>query len=307
VGNGWADGGPGTCARAYDPLVSAERRPPGNGRGPGTQQVEASAPERQAPPPPVAPPMAPESDVAPLSGDDWLDVICPYIRSADGTWRAATPVRDHRCFAMDPATEIPFLTQQRLCLTSEHAGCERFAHAQERRVAALARDRIAPERVEAARFGPFASGVPLAVEPQRPDEDATAAVGSTSPPRRMRWVAFGGAGALGAVLLLAVLLAGATRPITPLASPSPTGVAETAGPGPSATPRRSASPRPGRSPGGVRSYTVKEGDTLRSIAKRFELTVLELRALNPDLDESLKQRDPLEPGTTLVVPRSNGG
>jgi LysM repeat protein len=249
--------------------------------------------------------MAPATDVAPLSGDDWLDVICPYVRSADGTWRAATPVRDHRCFAMDPATEIPFLTQQRLCLTSEHAGCERFAHAQERRVAALARDRIAPERVEAARFGPFASGVPLAVEPQRPDEDATAAIGSASPPRRMRLVAFGGAGALGAVLLLAVLLTGAARPEVPVPSPSPTGVA--APPTSSPTPRRSASPRPESTPGGVRRYRVKEGDTLRSIARQFNLTVRELRALNPDLDAAIKQRDPLEAGTTLMVPRANEG
>jgi LysM repeat protein len=268
--------------------------------------VAEAAPER-LPPPPGPSALPPESDVAQLSGDDWLDVICPYVRSADGTWRAATPVRDHRCFAMDPATEIPFLTQQRLCLTSEHAGCERFAHAQERRVAALARDRIAPERVEAARFGPFASGVPLAVEPQRADEDATAAIGSAGPPRRIRLVAFGGAGALGAVLLLAVLLAGAARPSLPASSPSPSTAAATQGPGPSATPRPSSSPRPDRTPTSVRRYRVKEGDTLRSIASRFQLTVRELRALNPDLDPSVKGRDPLEPGITLVVRRPREG
>jgi LysM repeat protein len=172
-------------------------------------------------------------------------------------------------------------------------------------VAALARDRIAPERVEAARFGPFASGVPLAVEPQRPDEDATAAVGSASPPRRMRLVAFGAAGALGAVLLLGVLLAGAARPGVPAPSPSATGSATT--PRPSATPRRTASPGPDRTQRPTRRHTVEEGDTLRSIADKYHTSVRQLRALNPDLDASVKGRDPLEPGTTLIVPRNTEG
>jgi hypothetical protein len=206
---------------------------------------------------------------------------------------------------MDPATEIPFLTQQRLCLTSEHAGCERFSHAQERRVAALARDRIAPERVEAARFGPFASGVPLAVEPQRPDDDATAAVGAASPPRRLRLVAFGGAGALGAVLLLGVLLAGAARPPA-LPAASPTAVA-TLRPQATAAPRRTASPRPRQSLEIARTYRAKRDDTLRSIADRFNVSVRQLRAANPDLDRSLRQRDPLEPGTVLRIPAAAEG
>jgi nucleoid-associated protein YgaU len=118
-------------------------------------------------------------------------------------------------------------------------------------------------------------------------------------------VAFGGAGALGAVLLLAVLLAGAARPVPPAASPTLGAAAATSGPIPTATPRRSQTPRPDRSTDIVRRYTVKEGDTLRSIARRFDITVPQLRAANPDLEDSVKQRDPLEPGTTLRIPAAD--
>ena len=101
-----------------------------------------------------APRPAPPSSPMAGSRGDWLDVICPYLRAADGTWRSAVPAREHRCWAFEPVIELPGLTQQRLCLTQAHSGCERFLHAQERRAAALARDHIAPERVETARFGP---------------------------------------------------------------------------------------------------------------------------------------------------------
>jgi LysM repeat protein len=229
-------------------------------------------------------PSAPEVDVAPLSGDDWLDVICPYLRSADGTWRAATPVRDHRCWAMDPATEIPFLTQQRLCLTSSHGGCERFAHAQARRVAALARDRIAPDLVEGARFGPFTSGVPLAVEPESRPQVALEPVTEAPPPLRrpsLPVVAFGSAASVVVVIVLTVILfgGGGSNPVpTPPAGPG--GSFDAAG-GVDAT-SRPRTARPGRTsaPRSFRRYVIREGDTLRLIARRFDISVKRLRDAN---------------------------
>jgi LysM repeat protein len=106
--------------------------------------------------------------------------------------------------------------------------------------------------------------------------------------------------------LLAVLLAGAARPGA-VASPSPTAAAAGSSPPSSATPRRTATPRPSREPAEVTTYTVKEGDTLQSIARRHNTRVRELRALNPDIDDSIKPRDELEPGTKLKVPASSEG
>ena len=53
-----------------------------------------------------------------------------------------------------------------------------------------------------------------------------------------------------------------------------------------------------RLPPGVRTYTVRSGDTVQAVAARFDLTVLGLVSANP----GLKSLDRLEPGTTLYVP-----
>ena len=86
--------------------------------------------------PPTAGPLA-----VIITGEDWLDPICPFLRARDGSWRSASPMREHRCWATDPPSELPVLTQQRLCLVRAHDGCERFLHARELRSAALARER----------------------------------------------------------------------------------------------------------------------------------------------------------------------
>ena len=56
-------------------------------------------------------------------------------------------------------------------------------------------------------------------------------------------------------------------------------------------------PRRRRCPRGSREYAVRRGDTLRSIARKFDTTVAELRRLNP----GLRRRD-LRPGQRICVP-----
>ena len=55
--------------------------------------------------------------------------------------------------------------------------------------------------------------------------------------------------------------------------------------------RRARSRRP-------RRYTVRSGDTLSSIAERFDVSTSEIEDLNPDVDPQL-----LAPGTRIRIPR----
>lgn len=61
--------------------------------------------------------------------------------------------------------------------------------------------------------------------------------------------------------------------------------------------------REGRIPPGVRAYTVRSGDTVQSVASRFDLTVLGLVSANP----GLPSLDRLEPGSTLYIPTGEPG
>ncbi len=58
-----------------------------------------------------------------------------------------------------------------------------------------------------------------------------------------------------------------------------------------------------RLPPGVRRYVVQKGDTLERIAKRFELSVLELVSANP----TLRSLDRIPLGATLLIPEEEKG
>lgn len=60
---------------------------------------------------------------------------------------------------------------------------------------------------------------------------------------------------------------------------------------PSRTPARSAAPSP-------RVYVVRQGDTLSTIADRFDLTVDELLAANPDI----KNPNQIAVGDRIIIP-----
>lgn len=58
-----------------------------------------------------------------------------------------------------------------------------------------------------------------------------------------------------------------------------------------------------RLPPGVRTYIVRRGDTVQSVARRFDLTVLGLVSANP----GLQSLDRLEVGSTLYIPTAETG
>ena len=260
----------------------------------------------------------------------WLGTICPYLRAADGSWRSAVPTREHRCWAIEPPSALPTATQQELCLSEAHGGCERFLHSREQRAASLAQDQIEVRRLESARFGAFISPVPVAVDP-RP-APAESGHGSRTTRRRIPTLVVGGGVVLVGIVALAAIFGGGKLPFiaaassspeatvsaapivtaaqTPMPTPRPTPVvtpttqptataapsgglptsaartpaptqsAASIGPEPTASARPPRTPSPTPSVPIARRYTVKQGDTIKSIANKFGLKPRDLRAVN---------------------------
>ncbi len=96
--------------------------------------------------------------------------ICPYLLSADGSWRASTVAREHRCTAVSPPAILAADKQRRLCLVAEHVDCATYVAAQTARDAALARWSVAdrnarcrepsPVVLDHGRFGVMLPGMP---------------------------------------------------------------------------------------------------------------------------------------------------
>jgi LysM repeat protein len=226
---------------------------------------------------------------------------CPYLLIANGRWRNAEPTRDQVCTTEAEALPVTLDTQRRLCF-GDHAACDRFVAA---RAAYSAAVPLAPLR-------PIARTTPVVIDRGR----APLPLPRVSDRRGL------GQTALALIMVAAVVavlvarlgsqsgvvgpsvspspLAGSFAAVspTPTASPLPTPtVAPTPSPTPRATP--SARPRPTPSPvaGSGKTYTVKAGDTLSSIAARFGTTVKILSKLNGITDPSL-----IKPGQVLKLP-----
>lgn len=220
-----------------------------------------------------------------ITGEDWLDAICPFLRGGDGSWRSASPVREHRCWATDPPSELPVLTQQRLCLVRAHDGCERFLHARELRSRSLARERgpsvdTPPVGMAAARVvPPHANRVGIGIR------EGLAAI------LRLPRLLLVGVLVVGvaALVVIALLLPGSgSGSGSPTPAPSVPSVEATRDP---------ADAEPSLGLDGDRRYRVREGDTLRTIADRFDVSVRQLRLAN-DLGEPPR----LDPGEVIVIP-----
>jgi hypothetical protein len=243
--------------------------------------------------------------------------ICPYLRAAGGSWRSATPHREHRCGAVEPPAALTPDKQRRLCLSAEHGGCPTFRAARASRAAMLAPgiDPAAVAAADAARR-PIARGSALILEHPR----LSAPTARWPLDRAMSQAALV---ALMVVAFVAVAIARLSGPqqaavALPTATASPT-----ASPSPPPTPRPTPSPSiapslepsPGTSgapppsvapsvaPSGAVSgatgtpgpsaasfkttYVVKKGDNLYGIAGHFGTTVAAIKELNGLTDNSL--------------------
>ena len=211
--------------------------------------------------------------------------ICPYLVSEDGAWRAARPMREHRCTAVRPPATLPLGKQRRLCLVEAHRACPAYEAAQERRAAELAAAGISMRALAARQTRPLARTLPVALDKPTAIPAPTALVEAV---RRLRGVRLA---ALMLAAAIVVVVAFMTRG-QEVARPSPTpvtGAAATRAPSP--TPSRTRTPTPAtatatpirRTPTPAPSpavYVVQRGDTLSAIAERFNTTVEVLRRLN---------------------------
>jgi hypothetical protein len=143
---------------------------------------------------------APATAAAVTAEPDWLDRICPYLLSEDGTYRSAEPDLGHRCTAQDPPGTLPLAFQERFCLTERHVRCEMYKEDQSARSAALEREGIPAAQLQSARFRPSVRSVPLAIGPSRGGQAVT------GPSRRTAIVAASGI-ALVAIVVFVVVFA----------------------------------------------------------------------------------------------------
>ncbi len=226
-------------------------------------------------------------------------VVCPYLISSDGSWRSATAVRDHRCWAVAPPAQLATEKQRRLCLTPEHVGCATFEAAQATRVAAHDRD--------PGRTRPVARTIPVVL-----DHGRLAALPALTMDRRSGQTVLIGLLAVAFAALILGRLTGAAVPgasdapsSTSSAPPSLGASAPVATPVPTAHPGASSSVGPVASDPaastppvtGSRTYKVKAGDTLVGIAAKFETTPKKIRKLN-----GLTARSTLKVGQVLQIP-----
>lgn len=267
---------------------------------------------------------APGSDPGRTAGDragnraspgppaDQVHGVCRFLVAADGDWRSVQPTREHRCGAIQPPVAPAIAKQRDLCLTADHGRCATYGAAMELRTASR-------ERVAAAPGGlwPEVGSTVLALEPARGRVGALGGAGHR-----------GGQALLVGLMVVAFLVlviarttppsgpaaptaapaAGNTSPLpvassapAPASTPAATGAPSpdasspapaTAPPSPSAAPRASAS----ASSAPAVTYTVRSGDTLSSIATRYDTTVRRIKRANGLTDNTIR------PGQVLVIP-----
>jgi LysM repeat protein len=246
---------------------------------------------------------------------DWLDRICPYLLSLDGTYRSTEPDPGHRCTAQDPPGTLPMAFQERFCLTERHVRCEMYKDAQSARSTALEREGIPAAQLQSARFRPAVRSVPLALGPSR---DGRAGRGAS---RRSAIVAAIGIGLVAVVVFFVVLMLGGSGGpgAGPAASPSPAVASSplpeptarlTPSPQPTPDPTPAASSEPGASPAtsvppvaGSRliEYEVQEGEALLKISQTFGVNRRAIIRAN----EGMADRKPYtQPGDIILVPVS---
>jgi LysM repeat protein len=239
-----------------------------------------------------------------------VTAICPYLRSVDGTWRASTPTRDHRCAAFAPPAVLTTDKQRRRCLTAEHVDCSTYLAAMSARAAAAGSPTgRGPQR-------PMPSTTPVSLDhgrlavalPGMPDRNVgqgglvalmAVAFGALAVSRLtggpdLTPAGGGAAGSHGPSVVGSVLPTTTVGPATP-APADPTGPGRTLVPSdvePTPSPRgASSSPTTTGA-----TYTVQSGDTLSEIAAKNGTTWQELARLN-----KLKDPKKIHVGQVLLL------
>ncbi len=248
----------------------------------------------------VSPVAAPSTDHAPpASARELATAICPYLSSATGGWRSASPSRDHRCTALTPPAPQPADKQRRHCLAAEHVECSIHRAAVEARRTSLAAG-ADPERIATADATrrPLPRTTPILLEPPRLLDQAA----------RLRLDRAPGQMALVALMVVAFAIVALSRfsgggapvpqpspsfvavaPSTPARTPRPTAIAVASDPS-------SADPSAGPGASFRTTYTVKKGDTLIGVAAKFKTTATAIRKLNGLKTSTLKT------GQVLKIP-----
>lgn len=242
----------------------------------------------------------PETDAGRLSVDpassgsppaEWLQQVCPYLLSEDGTWRSTQPDPGHRCMAQDPPGELPPMFQERFCLSDRHVRCEWFKAAQ-----------TTPAAVATETGAAVGSMATAEVRP------ATTSGGGSRGPTRPLLI---GAALVGGflVLVLIALIFGSGDGSDPDASPRATqaaGAGATAPPGP--TPGPTADPTvtlaPTEAPQPARiliEYEVQPDERLVLIAEKFGIRRQAIFRANEGMEDASPS---VETGQTILVPAS---
>lgn len=261
---------------------------------------------------------APLPSVEPDAGDTGpgaLPSLCPYLATADGNWRSANAVREHRCMAVSPPVQLAPEKQRRLCLIDNHVNCATYG-------AAMA-GHAGPSEHVTGRSRPIARMTPVILDQGRFDLRVPALRADRASGQAVLvgvlGLAFaailfarpsGDAGALG---VDASVLPGAGAGVpteAAVASPSdvPTATeapAETEAPSETTAPSAASGAPSSTAPSGASAapatsgatYKVKSGDTLSAIAARFGTTTRVLIRLNGLVDPSK-----LKIGQILKVP-----
>ena len=239
---------------------------------------------------------------------DWLDRICPYLLSEDGTYRSSQPDAGHRCTAQDPPSPLPTAFQERFCLTERHVRCEMFKVAQSARAAALDQGGIPASQLQSARFKPSVRSVPLALGPSS-GAQGSGSIG-TRRPVILAALSIGMVAVF--IFLLVFMLGGPGDPgAGPGASPSPSPrqtVVHTPTPRISPAPTLASTPEPGASLTASQApavdatmieYQVQEAEALLHIAEVFGVSRRQIILAN----EGMADKKPYTlPGDIIIVP-----
>ena len=189
---------------------------------------------------------------------------------------------------MSPPVSLPTDKQRRHCLSPEHVDCPTFRAARSARSASLAAG-ADPSLIEISdrRRRPLARTAPVVLEP----------AGLVDQAMRLQLDRAPGQVALVGLMIVAFAIVAIARfsAGAPGASPSPSAIAvaspspsRSAALTPSASVAASASAAPSPSASFRTTYTVKKGDTLLAIAKRFNTTAAKIKAANGLSGNSLK-------------------